>query len=179
MIFIVRLGTFLIICSFAYERNYFAFFDPSEPMEKKDPIKCFGALIFAFVAQWLVGWLFRYSMRLAPTLLGVYMGYYMSIYIIVAINGLGGMFAGQAKATHDQIDPLMSVVYEAFGAFIGGTLGYCYSAAFIALVQTFISAYLIVSYLKPLHCIDLLLRGAVHLPLSLHKHSAIGLNKPL
>ena len=50
MIFIVRLGTFLIICSFAYERNYFAFFDPSEPMEKKDPIKCFGALIFAFVA---------------------------------------------------------------------------------------------------------------------------------
>ena len=83
-------------------------------------------------------------MRLAPTLLGVYTGYYFSIYIIVAINGLGGMFAGQAKAIHDQIDPLMSILYEGLGAFIGGVLGYCYSAAFIALVQTFISAYLIV-----------------------------------
>ena len=98
----------------------------------------------AFVAQWIVGYLFRYSIRLAPTLLGVYMGYYLSIYIIVAVNGLGGMFGSAAKASHDTVDPLMSYVYEFFGCLIGGTLGYCYSAAFIALVQTFLSAYLIV-----------------------------------
>lgn len=82
-------------------------------------------------------------MRIAPTLLGVYVGYYFSIYVIVGINGLGGVFS-TAKATHDTIDPIMSIAYEAFGAFLGGILGYCYSAAFIACVQTFISAYLIV-----------------------------------
>ena len=144
MVFIVRLGTFLMIISFAYERNYMAFVDPSEPPEKKDPIKFAIAIIVAFVAQWVIGFLFRYSMRLAPTLLGVYAGYYFSIYIIIAINGLGGLFASQAKATHDTIDPIMSSVYEAGGASIGGLLGYCYSAAFIALVQTFLSAFLIV-----------------------------------
>ena len=146
MIFIVRLGTFLIICSFAYERNYFAFFDPSEPPQKKDPVKAFGVIIFAFIAQWIVGYMFHYSIRLAPTLLGVYTGYYFAIYVIVAINGIGGAFesSAAAKATHDTIDPIMSYVYQAFGAFIGGVLGYCYSAAFIALVQTFLSAYLIV-----------------------------------
>ena len=144
MIFIVRLGTFLIICSFAYERNYFAFADPSEPVEKKDPIKFFIALTFAFLAQWIVGLLFTYSMRIAPTLLGVYVGYYFAIYIIIAINGLGGLFEASAKATHDAIDPMMSIVYEIIGSLIGGTLGYCYSAAFIAVVQTFISAYMVV-----------------------------------
>ena len=143
MIFIVRLGTFLIIIAFMYEKNYFAFFDPSEPPEKKDPIKAIMGLIFAFVMQWLVGWLFKYSMRIAPTLLGVYVGYYFAIYIIIAINGLGDM-ATSAKTTHDTIDPIMSMVYEATGAFFGGILGYCYSAAFIACVQTFISAYMIV-----------------------------------
>lgn len=143
MVFIVRLGTFLIICHFAYERNYFAFADPSEPPEKKDPVKFFFALIFAFLAQLIVGYLFRYSIRLAPTLLGIYIGYYFSIYIIIAVNGLGGVFAS-AKAAKDTIDPLMAVVYEVFGAFFGGILGYCYSYAFIAVVQTFLSAYLIV-----------------------------------
>ena len=105
MYFIVRLGTFLIICSFAYQRNYFAFFDPSEPPQKKDPIKAFGALIFAFIVQWVIGYVFKYSIRLAPTLLGVYIGYYFSIYIIVAINGIGGVFES-AKAAKDTIDPL-------------------------------------------------------------------------
>ena len=38
----------------------------------------------------------------------------------------------------------MSYFYQGLGCFVGGILGYCYSAAFIALVQTFISAYLIV-----------------------------------
>jgi len=74
----------------------------------------------------------------------VYFGYYFTIYIIIAVNGLGGVFGSAAKATHDTIDPLMSYVYQAFGCFIGGLIGYCYSAAFIALVQTLISAYLIV-----------------------------------
>lgn len=143
MVFIVRLGTFLIICHFAYQRNYFAFADPSEPPEKKDPLKFFFALIFALIAQWVVGYLFRYSIRLAPTLLGIYIGYYFSIYIIVGINGLGGIFSS-AKAAHDTIDPLMAAVYEVLGALIGGTLGYCYSYIFIAVVQTFLSAYLIV-----------------------------------
>ena len=143
MIFIVRLGTFLIICSFAYSRNYFAFVDPSEPPQKKDPIKCIFAIIFAFLAQWIVGLLFRYSIRLAPTLLGVYTGYYFSFYVIISINGLGGLFES-AKTAHDTVDPIMSTVYELMGAFFGGVLGYCYSAAFIALVQTFLSAYLIV-----------------------------------
>ena len=50
MIFIVRLGTFLIICAFCYQRNYFAFADPGEPPQKKDPVKFFFALIFAFIA---------------------------------------------------------------------------------------------------------------------------------
>jgi hypothetical protein len=143
MVFIVRLGTFLIICSFAYDRNYFAFVDPSEPESKKDPIKFFVALIFALIAQWIVGYLFRYSMRLAPTLLGIYMGYYFSSYIILSINGLGGMFES-AKKAKDTVDPMMSIIYEISGSFFGGILGYCYSYAFIAVVQTFLSAYLIV-----------------------------------
>lgn len=143
MIFVVRLGTFFVIIAFMYEKNYFAFFDPGEPPEKKDPLKAFFGLFFAFVAQWVVGFLFRYSMRIAPTLLGLYVGYYFAIYVIVAINGLGGMFTS-AKATHDTIDPIMSIMYEGAGGLIGAVLGYCYSAAFIALVQTFISAYMIV-----------------------------------
>ena len=85
--------------------------------------------------QWIVGYLFNYSIRLAPTLLGVYVGYYFAIYIIIGINGLGGLFGGSAaKASHDTIDPIMSYVYQGFGIFFGGLLGYCYSAAFIALV---------------------------------------------
>ena len=42
---------------------------------------------------------------MAPTLLGVYMGYYLSIYIIIAINGIGGVFES-AKAAKDTIDPI-------------------------------------------------------------------------
>ena len=85
--------------------------------------------------QWIVGYLFNYSIRLAPTLLGVYVGYYFAIYIIIGINGLGGLFGGgAAKASHDTIDPIMSYVYQGSGIFFGGLLGYCYSAAFIALV---------------------------------------------
>jgi len=144
MIFIVRLGTFLIICSFAYSNNYFALVDPSEPEGKKDPVKLFLALFVAFIMQWIIGYLFSYSIRLAPTLLGVYMGYYFAIYIIIAVNGLGGVFGAAAKASHDTIDPLMSYAYQGFGIFVGGLIGYCYSAAFIALVQTFLSAFLIV-----------------------------------
>lgn len=143
MVFIVRFGTFMVICAFAYENSYFALVDPSEPDSKKNPVKFILALFVAFVAQWVVGYLFRYSMRLAPTLLGIYIGYYFSIYIIIGVNGLGGLFSS-AKATHDTIDPMMSYVYQAMGVSIGGLLGYCYSAAFIALVQTFLSAYLIV-----------------------------------
>ena len=82
-------------------------------------------------------------MRLAPTLLGLYVGYLFAIYIIIAVNGASGFF-GMAKAGTDAIDPLMSYVYQGFGAMFGGLIGYCYSAAFIMLVQTFLSAYLIV-----------------------------------
>ena len=71
------------------------------------------------------------------------MGYYLSIYIIVAVNGIGGVFAS-AKAARDTIDPLQSLFYELLGSSVGGLLGYCYSDAFIALVQTFISAFMIV-----------------------------------
>ena len=137
------MGTFLAICSFAYERNYFAFIDPSEPEVKKDPVKTIIAIIAAFVGQWLVGILFRYSIRLAPTLLGIYCGYFLAIYIVIAINGASGIL-GMAKAGHDAIDPLMGYVYQGCGVFIGGTIGYCYSAAFIMLVQTFLSAYFII-----------------------------------
>ena len=45
----------------------------------------------------------------------MYFGYYFAIYIIIAVNGLGGVFGSAAKATHDTIDPLMSYVYQAFG----------------------------------------------------------------
>jgi len=83
-------------------------------------------------------------MRFAPTLLGIYIGYYFAIYVIIAINGLGGVFESASKAQQDAIDPIMSYVYQALGCLVGGVLGYCYSAAFIALVQTFLSAYLIV-----------------------------------
>ena len=110
MIFLVRLGTFLAICSFAYSRNYFAYIDPSEPEPKKDPVKTIAAIVLAFLGQWLVGLLFHYSIRLAPTLLGVYAGYFLSIYIIIAINGTNSLF-GFAAAGRDAIDPLMSYVY--------------------------------------------------------------------
>ena len=133
MYVIVRIGTFLVICSFAYERNYFAFFDPSEPPQKKDPVKAFGVLIAAFIAQWMMGYLFNHFTKIAPTLLGVYVGYYFSIYIIIAINGLGGTFA-TAKAAKDTIDPFESYMYQAAGSLIGAILGYCYSSAFIALI---------------------------------------------
>ncbi len=110
MYVIVRIGTFLIICSFAYERNYFAFFDPSEPPQKKDPVKAFGVLILAFIAQWMMGYLFNHFTKIAPTLLGIYVGYYFSIYVIIAINGLGGTFS-TAKTVKDTIDPVQSYMY--------------------------------------------------------------------
>ena len=97
MIFLVRMGTFLAICAFGYERNYFAYADPSEPEVKKDPLKLIIVIILAFLGQWIIGILFRYSMRLAPTLLGLYVGYLFTIYIIIAINGASG-FLGLAKA---------------------------------------------------------------------------------
>ena len=133
MYFIVRLGTFLIICSFGYERNYFAFFDPSEPPQKKDPVKAFGVLIIAFIAQYIMGYLFNHFTKIAPTLLGVYIGYYFSIYIIIAVNGLGGTF-GSTPSARDTIDPIESYIYQGLGSFIGAILGYCYSSAFIALI---------------------------------------------
>lgn len=110
MIFLVRLGTFLAVCSFAYSKNYFASIDPSEPENKKDPIKTSVAVLLALLMQWIVGILFRYSIRLAPTLLGLYVGYFFSIYFIIAINGCGG-YIGLAAAGHDAIDPIMSYVY--------------------------------------------------------------------
>lgn len=106
-------------------------------------MKTIIAIVVALIGQWIVGFLFKYSMRLAPTLLGVYVGYYLSVFIIVAVNGVGGLFA-TAKASADQIDPLMSYVYEFAGCGLGALIGYCYSAAFIMLVQTFLSAYFIV-----------------------------------
>jgi len=72
-------------------------------------------------------------MKLAPTMLGVYAGYLLSIYIVIFVNGCSGIF-GLAKAGQDAIDPMMSYVYQFFGALIGGTIGYCYSVAFIMLV---------------------------------------------
>lgn len=123
--------------------NYFAFFDPAEPEHRQDPLKAFLALIFAFLAQFIVGWLFKYSLRLAPTLLGVYTGYYLSIYLIVATNGISGAFSS-AKVAHDAIDPVMSMVYEGIGALVGGLIGYNYSYLFIITMQCFISAYFIV-----------------------------------
>jgi hypothetical protein len=87
--------------------------------------------------------IFTYSIRVAPTLLGLYTGWIVAVYVIVAINGCQGIL-GLAKVGTDAIDPMMSYVYQALGSCIGGLVGYCYSAAFIMLVQTFISAYLIV-----------------------------------
>lgn len=68
--------------------NFFAFVDPSEPDNKKDPVKLGIALFVAFIGQWIISCFFGSSMRVQPTLLGFYMGYFFTIHILIAFNGV-------------------------------------------------------------------------------------------
>ena len=109
--------------------------DPSEPSQKKDTGKTIGALTFALLFQWIIGMLILRFQRLAPTLLGLYIGYIFTIFVIVAVNGIEGVIEDSSKASsQDAVEPGMAIIYQSIGAFLGGLLGFCYSAFFIALV---------------------------------------------
>jgi len=105
-------------------------------------------VLLAIIGSCIVNYLFKRFMRFAPTFIGLCAGFWFSIYFIAAINGIGGAFVpsvpSTAGASHDVIGPVWGMVIEGMLSCLGGLIGYNYSMVFILLVQTFISAYLIV-----------------------------------
>ena len=74
----------------------------------------------------------------------MWFGYYASNWVVVGINGAYSLPSGCTRGCVDLISPVWSMVYQLFGIFFGGMIGYCYSFVFILAIQTFISTYLII-----------------------------------
>jgi len=144
MRFIVSIASFLIICGICFKLNWLALFDPTEPDENKSVFLAFFSILLAILAVGIINYLFRKFLRLAPTFIGLCAGFWFSIYLIAALNGIGGMFVPAAAASKDVVGPVWGAVIEGMISVLGGLIGYNYSAVFILLIQTFVSAYLIV-----------------------------------
>jgi len=143
MRFIVSIASFLIICGICFKLNWLALFDPTEPDENKSVFLAFFSILLAILAVGIINYLFRKFLRLAPTFIGLCAGFWFSI-LIAALNGIGGMFVPAAAASKDVVGPVWGAVIEGMISVLGGLIGYNYSAVFILLIQTFVSAYLIV-----------------------------------
>lgn len=141
---IVSIASFLIVCGICFKFNWLALFDPTEPDENKSVFLAFFSILLAILAVGIINYLFKKFLRLAPTFIGVCAGFWFSIYLIAALNGIGGMFVPAAAASKDVIGPVWGAVIEGMVSVLGGLIGYNYSAVFILLIQTFVSAYLIV-----------------------------------
>jgi len=145
MRFIVSIASFVIVCGICFKLNWLALFDPTEPDQNKSVFLAFFSILLAIVAVVIINYLFKKFLRLAPTFIGLCAGFWFSIYLIAAINGVGGMFVPAAAAgSKDVIGPVWGMVIEGMGSCLGGLIGYNYSAVFCILIQTFVSAYLIV-----------------------------------
>jgi len=144
MRFIVSIASFLIICGICFKLNWLALFDPTEPDENKSVFLAFFSILLAILAVGIINYLFKKFLRLAPTFIGLCAGFWFSIYLIAALNGIGGMFVPAAAASKDVVGPVWGAVIEGMISVLGGLIGYNYSAVFILLIQTFVSAYLIV-----------------------------------
>lgn len=144
MRFIVSIASFLIICGICFKLNWLALFDPTEPDENKSVFLAFFSILLAILAVGIINYLFKKFLRLAPAFIGLCAGFWFSIYLIAALNGIGGMFVPAAAASKDVVGPVWGAVIEGMISVLGGLIGYNYSAVFILLIQTFVSAYLIV-----------------------------------
>jgi hypothetical protein len=145
MRFLVSLATFLIVCIICFKLNWLALLDPTEPDSNKSVFLTSITFLLAIIAVTIINYLFKKFLRLAPTFIGLCAGFWFSIYLIAAVNGVGGMFVPAAAAgSKDVIGPVWGLVIEGMVSVLGGLIGYNYSAVFILLIQTFVSAYLIV-----------------------------------
>ena len=145
--FMVGICTFALVCAVCYKLNWFASVDPTEPPENSNMLLTALAFILAILATVGVRYAFKKTLRLAPTIIGLFAGYWFSIYLIVAINGIGGMFVtipSAAGPSADVIGPVSGAVIELAVSLLGALVGYNFSLVFILTIQTFVSAYLIV-----------------------------------
>lgn len=144
----ITIAAFVIVMAICFKLNWLALFDPTEPDQNKSVFLTFFSVLLAILASGIVNWLFKRFMRFAPTFIGLCAGFWFSIYFIAAINGIGGAFVPNVPATggasHDVIGPVWGMVIEGMLSCLGALIGYNYSMVFILLVQTFISAYMIV-----------------------------------
>lgn len=130
-----------------FKLNWLAMLDPTEPDENKSAFLCFCAFLLAGIATFVAYWAIKKFIRFGPTLIGFCAGFWFSIYLIAAINGVGGMFVtvpSTAGASTDIVGPVWGAVIEMCVSLLGAMVGYNYSFVFILLIQTFVSAYLIV-----------------------------------
>lgn len=142
----VAICTFCIVAAIFYKLNWFAIFDPTEPSSNDSLVLTILGLTIAIAATLIVRWAFKKTLRLAPTVIGLCAGYWFSIYLIVAINGIGGMFVTipSATASADVVGPVSGAFIEVCMSLFGALVGYNFSLVFILAIQTFVSAYLIV-----------------------------------
>lgn len=145
--FIITMAAFVIVMAICFKLNWLALFDPTEPDANKSVFLTFFAILLAIIAAWVVNYIFKITMRFAPTFIGVCAGFWFSIYLIAAINGIGGAFVPSVPAqagSKDVIGPVWGMVIEGMMSVLGALVGYHYSMVFVLLIQTFVSAYLIV-----------------------------------
>lgn len=145
--FIITMAAFVIVMAVCFKLNWLALFDPTEPDSNKSVFLTFFAIALAITAAWIVNYIFKKTMRFAPTFIGVCAGFWFSIYLIAAINGIGGAFVPSVPAqagSKDVIGPVWGMVIEGMMSVLGALVGYHYSMVFVLLIQTFVSAYLIV-----------------------------------
>lgn len=143
----VMICTFSIIFAVFWKLNWFAVLDPTEPSVNNSIVLTTLGFTIAIVGTLIVRWFFKKILRLAPTVIGLCAGYWFSIYLIVAINGVGGMFVtvpSASASSADVIGPVSGAVTELCMSILGALIGYNYSYIFILTIQTFVSAYLIV-----------------------------------
>jgi len=132
--FMVGICTFAIVCGVAYKLNWFAILDPTEPASENSILLTTLAFALAIIATLVVRWAFKKTLRLAPTVIGLFAGYWFSIYLIVAINGIGGLFVtipSAAGSSADVIGPWSGALIELSMSALGALVGYNFSLVFV------------------------------------------------
>ena len=143
----VAICTFGFVCAICYKLNWFAVLDPTEPSVNSSIALTVFSFLCAIAATIAMRWAFKKTIKFAPTVIGFFAGYWFSIYLIVAINGVGGIFVtvpSAAGSSADVIGPYAGAMTELVVSLMGALIGYNFSLVFILTIQTFVSAYLIV-----------------------------------
>lgn len=145
---IVSITAFIATLAFFFKLNWLALFDPTEPDENKSTFLAFFSCLCALMVLIMVHWAMKKFLRFGPAFIGCAAGLWFSLYLISAINGIGGMGASQLPAqggaSYDIVGPMWAGIIQFMLTIVGGLVGYQYSYVFVLLIQTFISAYLIV-----------------------------------